>query len=323
MTPPPAPGTSVLTFVRDGRLAELSGGGERCLHEIGPGEMGRPAWSPDGTRVLLNPSRMLDANNGVSDTGFFPENDKARWSMPTGKSIIAPAVKDGSLIKRLAGNASSRSDITFLMPTEAVAYHPAGKHIIASGFGPQGAGLYLASNLGKDPRLIAQLTDEQTHITEIVAPPAGNEVVFVHDHGSFSHVHRLSLPDLALTDLLLIDGDVSHLVVMGDGAVAVRSGSCAEPGGTVIVHLGPDTPDVDLASVMPGQSLVAVGELDGQLVVEARPQGCTGPASVALVDLGNPAAFMVAAVNVDSAAVRGTTPTVGELPGEVDAQAPG
>lgn len=314
---------AALTYVKDGKLFEVSEGVDQCLHALAPWQVGRPVWAPDGTRVMLNPSQMLDSAGFVSDTGYLAENGGARWSMPTGKSIIAPSVRNGSLLKRLAGNVGSRQDISFLMPTESVAYHPAGKHIFASGIGPEGAGLYIASNTGLNPRMIASLTDPATHITEIVAPPAGDNVVFIHDHGGMAHVHRLTLPDLTLFDLVTVETDLSHLVVMADNSVAVRTGSCDGPGGSVLVAR-PDGSTVDLSQTLPGQSLIPVGELSGHLLVEARAQGgCAGPADIVVIDPANPTDHTVVRTGVDFGAVRTSTPTVGELPGEIDAQAPG
>ncbi len=322
MTPVPPAGS--LTIVRDGQVLELDGGVERCLHRIGPDEAGRPVWSPDGTRLLLNPARMLAADGTVADTGYLTANAGVHWSMPTGKSLIAPAVKDGRLLKRLAGNAASRLDITFAEPTDAVAYHPAGTHIFASGVGPQGPGLYLATNIGRSPRLLAALQDPASRITEIAAPVDGASVVFVHDHGDLSHLHRLSLPDLTLTDAVTTPSKLSHVVLLASGDVAVRQGDCAGPGTTVVSRVDGST--LDLAGVLPSTSVLPVGELGGLLVVEVRDPavGCAGPASVALVDLNTePPTTSTVAELVDAAAVRAPTPAVGELPGDINSQAPG
>ncbi len=368
MTPAPAVNATSITFVSGGALRELTAdqATAACLHALAadevvlddPGAEPRaPLWAPDGTRVLLTSARMLDANNVVHDTGYFPENRKVAWSMPTGTSLIAPAVRDGSLIKRVAGNAGSRLDVTFVTPTEAAAYHPAGKHIFASGDGPEGPGLYIASNIGKQPKMIAQLTEADGKITEIAAQLSGDWVAFIHDHGTYRHVHRLHLPDLALSDVIVTDAPLSKLTMSSGGRLAMRAGSCdatdtASTGGhtTTVVAGEPTTANTagntagtasggDDANTganassatttldkgpLAGLSTAPVGWVDDtHLLVAARAAGCTGAQDGYVVDVTNPTDVRPVLVGVDAIAVRGHVGEVGELPGEIEAQAPG
>ena len=321
LTGPPPAGSGTVTYVRDGRLWELGGQGEVCLHKLRDSEAGQPLWSPDGKRVLLNPSIMLN-DTGVHNTGYVAENNGVSWSMPTGKSLIAPAVKDGKLLKRNAGDPGSRKDITFALPTVAAAYHPAGMHIFASGNGPEGAGLYIASNLGTSPRMIAQLNDPSTRIVEIAAPLSGDAVMFIHDHGNgLFHLHRLSLPDLDLTDVLTEQQPVAKLRLGPTGAFAVRLGDCS---GKTVTRVGAGTDATLDQGPLAGTSNEPIGWLDDHtVVVGVRDSGCSGPLDVYTVDVGNPAGAIRVAQGVDAAAVRMKVGKVGQLPGDIEAQAPG
>ena len=104
-------------------------------------------------------------------------NTRVSWSYPTGKALIAPAVADNHLLWRTAGQPETRTDISFLERPTSLAYHPAGRNIFAAGQAADGtAGLFIAGNRGENPRLIAQLDQPTTVITEIAADPSGSRV---------------------------------------------------------------------------------------------------------------------------------------------------
>lgn len=321
LTAAPAAGSSTVTFVKDGRLFEVTTDGLTvCLKQLDAGEDGIPLWGPGGDKVLLNPSVLFDAK-GARPTGFVAGNSGVRWSMATGKSLIAPAVKDGKLLKRLAGKADSRQDISFLTAHDATAYHPGGMHIFASGPGPEGNGLYIASNLGKDPRMIAQILEPTTKIIEIAAANDGKGVVFVHDHGSFRHVHRLQLPDLELTDLIETPAVISGLALSPGGRVAYTAGECGnstaqlvtDPGSTVDLNQGP----------LAGKPTFVVGWIDDAHLLVGSGSKCSGPVDGFVVAADQPAFVEPVALGVDHLAVRTAVGQVGQLPGEIVAQAPG
>ena len=138
------------------------------LDNVGPFQ-----WSPAGDRVLLNSVTVFDGTQALP-SGYFSTNTRVTWSYPTGKALIAPAVADNHLLWRTAGQPETRTDISFLERTDIARYHPAGRNIFAAGQAADGtAGLFVAGNRGENPRLIAQLDQPTTVITEIAPDPSG------------------------------------------------------------------------------------------------------------------------------------------------------
>ncbi|MEP7047787.1 MAG: hypothetical protein ABI949_13955, partial [Ilumatobacteraceae bacterium] len=171
---PPGP-TPEVTFEIGTRLYSVSPGGATtgCLTELTRDNVGPIRWSPTGDRVLLNSVTVFDGTQALP-SGYLSSNTRVTWSYPTGKALIAPAVADDHLLWRTAGKPETRTDISFLERTDVAAYHPAGKNIFAAGQASDGtAGLFIAGNRGQNPRIIAQLDQPATVITEIDPDPSG------------------------------------------------------------------------------------------------------------------------------------------------------
>lgn len=319
----PVPDAASITFVVQDRLWELSGDGSTatCIAALDGAPAANLRWSPGADAVLLGSNQVLDAA-GRRDTGYLATNTELRWSYPTGKALIAPAVKDGALLWRSAADAGSRLDISFLADTTVATYHPAGKNVFAAGVDPNGvAGLFVASNRGENARVIALLDDPATSITEIAADANGSLVYFTHDHGSFSHVHQVELPSLVITDVAKIDGPVDQLTISSEpqSGVAIRAGDCASATRTVAFRYG-DTFEVGADTPLAGLSTAPIGWIDAdRLVVAARIAGCDGPADLWIASLDGSATLI--AGGVDNAAVRAAVTTFGELPEDLNADA--
>jgi len=201
-------------------------------------------------------------------------------------------------------------------------YHPAGRNIFAAGRAADGtAGLFIAGNRGENPRLIAQLDQPSTVITEIAPDPSGSRVFFIHDHGNGTfHVHALDLPALTLTDVAQVTEPVAKLTVgtTPSASIAWRIGECsgltrtqvAGPGGVV-----------DQPAAFVALSTEPVGWLDTQqLVVSARAGGCTGPSDLWIWNVATAAATPLVS-GVDNAAVRAVLTSFGELPNDINSTA--
>jgi hypothetical protein len=318
-------GAAEVTFEVGSRLYSVTPGGAptSCLTELTLDNVGPLRWSPAGDRVLLNSVTVFDGSQALP-TGYLSTNTGVTWSYPTGKALIAPAVADQHLLWRTAGQPGTRTDISFLDRTDVAAYHPAGKNIFAAGQAGDGiAGLYLASNRGANPRLIAQLDQPGTVISEIAPDPSGTRVYFMHDHrnGSF-HIHALDFPGLILTDVVQAAEPVAKLTVgtTGAGAVAWRIGECAGLTRTQITGAAGAT---DQPAAFATLSTEPVGWLDPQqLVLSVRTTGCSGPSDLWIWNVATSAATPL--VNgVDNVAIRSVLTSFGELPGDINSAAPG
>lgn len=317
---------SEVTFEVGTRLYGVSpgnGGTTSCLTELTLDNVGPFRWSPVGDRVLLNSVTVFDGTQALP-TGYLSTNTRVMWSYPTGKALIAPAVADNHLLWRTAGEPDTRTDISFLERTDVAAYHPAGKNIFAAGQASDGtAGLFVAGNRGENPRLIAQLDEPNTLITEIGPDPSGSRVYFVHDHrnGTF-HVHALDLPALALTDVIQVIEPVAKLTVgaTANTAIAWRLGDCSGLTRTQIANSGAV---VDQPAVFAALSTEPIGWLDAQqLVLSARSQGCTGPSDLWIWNIATSSATPLVS-GVDATAIRSVLPSFGELPDDINSQAAG
>jgi hypothetical protein len=257
----------------------------------------------------------------VRATGFDAADTGVSWSYPTGKALIAPDQADGGLTWHNSRNGNDQLDVSFLARTDVAVYHPAGKHIIAAGVGLDGVpGLYLASNRGANARPLVTLEDPSTSITEIAVDPEGCFLSFVHDHGDVYHLHQLLLQGLSLinetTSTAPIGGLTQGVVVMDlawregdcDGVVQTKSYSgsgflVAEPG-------------------VVGRSVSPVGWLDSNnLVVAVRDRGCDGPAEVWVASPDGSGHQVLP--TVEAVSVRTVLGFWGELPDDINAQAPG
>ena len=315
-----------VTFVAGSKLYGVrpDGTGGRCLTELSEVPSGAVQWGPQGDRVLLGPSTVLDAS-GTRASGFFADNPAVRWSRPTGSALIAPRQNDGQLIWRESSDAAERLDISFLARTDSAVYHPAGRDILAAGVDAGGVyGVFLAGNRGEDARPVATVADATTFVHDLAFDAGGTHAYFVHDHPSEYHVHDLAFPDLALTDLVVSPEPVGRLVVDGVASIAWRQGDCAGRTSTVVwsPDSGPSRP-VGAGSLLEIMSTEPVGWVGGgSLAVMARERGCDGPGDLWIVPAGSdPPVLVVSAI--EQAAVRAVSATPVDLPGGINNQAPG
>jgi hypothetical protein len=314
-----------ITFVVGSKLYGVrpDGTGARCLASAG-GEAGVIQWGPRGDRVLLGPAMVLDAT-GRRASGFFPDNPGVRWSQPTGTALIAPSLADDRLIWRRSTDAQDRLDISFLDRTDSAVYHPAGKNILSVGVAQGGMyGVFLASNRGKNPRPVATVADPATTVHDLAFDTGGTHAFFLHDHAGEFHLHDLSFPDLTLSDLVTSPLPLSGLVVDDATSIAWRSGACTGttttavwvPESATAVQIGVGSPRARL-------STEPVGWLDGgRLVVMARPSGCDGPGDLWIATASDSPPVLIA-TGVERAAIRKMAATPADLPGDINAQAPG
>ncbi len=320
---PPNPASAVTFEVGTRLYSVVPGNAATCLTELTLDNVGPIQWSPTGDRVLLNSVTVFDGTQALP-SGYFSSNTRVRWSYPTGKALIAPAVADNHLLWRTAGQPETRTDISFLERTDLAAYHPAGRNIFAAGQASDGrAGLFIASNRGENPQLIAQLDQPSTVITEIAPDTSGSRVYFVHDHrnGTF-HVHALDLPALVLTDVIQATEPVAKLTVgtTANSAIAWRLGDCSALTRTQIASAGVVA---DQPAAFAALSTEPVGWLDPQqLVLSVRPTGCAGPSDLWVYNIVSLAASPLV-TGVDNAAIRSVLTSFGELPGDISNTAPG
>ena len=321
---PPTPAAEV-TFEIATRLYSVNPGNGTtgCLSELALENVGPFQWSPAGDRVLLNSVTVFDGSQALP-SGYFSTNTRVTWSYPTGTALIAPALADNHLLWRTAGQPETRTDISFLERTDIAAYHPAGRNILAAGQASDGtAGLFVAGNRGENPRLIAQLDQPTTAITEIEPDPSGSRVYFVHDHrnGTF-HVHALDLPELTLTDVTQAIEPIGKLTVgtTPNAPIAWRLGACT---GLTRTQQFNSVAVVDQPAAFAALSTEPLGWLDSQqMVLSVRATGCSGPSDLWIWNIVSSAATPLV-TGVDAAAIRSVLTTFGELPGDINNAAPG
>ena len=321
----PPPPSSEVTFEVGTRLYTVNpaNGTTSCLSELTLDDAGPLRWSPAGDRVLLNSVTVFDGSKALP-SGYLSTNNRVSWSYPTGKALIAPAVADSHLLWRTAGQPQTRTDISFLARTDVAAYHPAGRNIFAAGQAADGTeGLFVASNRGQNPRLLAHLDEPNTAITEIGADPSGSRVYFIHDHknGTF-HVHAIDLPGLTITDVAQVAEPVAKLTInfVAGAALAVRVGDCAGLTRTQVFNAGAS---IDQLAAFAAISTEPIGWLDAQqIVLSTRPSGCSGPSDLWIWNIATSAATPLVG-NVDAVAIRSVLTSFGELPGDINSAAPG
>mgnify|MGYP000851218758 CR=1 FL=1 len=275
--------------------------------------------------MLLGGATVAD-DTGQRESGFFPQNTQVVWSAPTGKSLIAPSVNDGGLVKRSSTDPAQRLDVSFLADTTAAGYHPAGRAIVAAGVDDNGTGgVFLASNVGKDPKVLALYDQQESAVDEVAFDESGSHLFFLHHHADGTeHVHQLGLPDLGLTTLYEAPGrKVGRLAVSSvDEQTAAWQIGAGSDGASVSTAIAGVIGSVDIG--VPGATLEPIGWLPGhRLVVVQRPAGNPdGVGSVWIWNADNASATKL----VDGAgrvAVRVVRGPYQELPDQIAEQAPG
>jgi hypothetical protein len=297
-----------LTFIVAERLYGVApeGTAARCLSTINGSERGPVRWSARGERALLNSATTFDAD-GRRDIGYLPENLRVRWVHPTASALIAPTASNRTLVRREAANAQ-RSEVTFLAQTEVAISHPAGGSLIAAGTAFDGTrGIYVASDLGANPRPIVRVDDADISVTELAMDADGASLLFVTGDTSSFSLRRVTFPELAIAALTTEQSPIAELVTGPvTGAAAWRVGLCNSVTDVrVLDDRVADPIDVGDGTPIATLSLSPLGWLDvNRLVVAARPLGCDGPADVWIWNrLDNAATLVVKAVDFPSVRV--------------------
>jgi hypothetical protein len=253
----------------------------RCALEIEtPSDV---EWGPEANRLHFGDLRRSDGNRLVS---IDDTSESVAWSRPTGTSVVY--VSEGRLMKVNAFG-SEPFDISFLVDHDEVVYHPAGTHIAVAGTADDGTyGLWLATNVGEEPQLLA-IGEDARRIFSLSFAHDGTTLYYAAEHDDRYDVHslRLALQDeegrTREAELGTLDsaptemGDVVASEFIGEW-IAYSVGSCEEKKTTRISRGGSVT---ELGGDLAGRSTEPVGWLPGGgLVVLAREAGCEGPGTL-------------------------------------------
>jgi hypothetical protein len=234
-------------------------------------------WGPEGDRLHFGDLRRFDGHEMFS---IEADPESVAWSRPTGKSVVY--VVDGRLMKADAFG-SEPSDISFLSEHDEVVYHPAGTHVAVTGTAEDGTyGLWLATNLGEDPQLLA-IGEDARRIFSLEFAHDGKTMYYAAEHDDHYDVHSLRLAvqddegeirDAELGTLDSATTEMGDVVVSEfDERVAYTVGTCEE-NKTTRVWNGSVT---ELGGELANLSTEPVGWLpDGELMVIARRAGCEG-----------------------------------------------
>lgn len=270
------------TFVTDGKLfsAKVDGTELRCLADVGDVEAGATfEWARTGTKALLA-DRLVDGARATAIAGLTGR--AVEISDPTGRSVLS-ITDTGRLLKMEPGGAPV--DISFLATTTEAVYHPAGRHIAASGKAADGStAIWIARSDGTDAK--PAVPDETAETFSSLGWTSGGLLTFVADHGNEAHVHLFDVEKglSALPD----DRREPQLVVPSayePNKVAVTDGPCGRQTIRVATWAKGASPataqHVSLGAVLGKLPTEPVGWLaDGTLLLIVRSSGCTGPGSL-------------------------------------------
>jgi hypothetical protein len=286
-----------VTFTALGRVyaAAPDGSNLRCIAQDRPGAL---QWGPAADRVLLGGLQTV-LSTGI---GHAPTTESVRspvMSHPTGKSIVYIS-SDGRLMKTSATGGAPK-DISFLKRHDDVVYHHAGTHIAVAGDNGTESGVFLATNLGRNARIIAQ-GQGATRVHSLAY--RGETLYFVGEHGDHFDVHSLRGDAI---DTRYSGREPVDFVTTGPWSpgIAWRQGMCDTSmrtrvlldGGEPVGGLGGD---LDTAFTRP-----AGWTRDGRLLVLARRVGCGGSHDLYL---WSPQKTTLLVRNVEAAAVRSVAP---------------
>lgn len=199
--PPGCSGTDTLrrrdgiTFIKNGRLfaTDHSGSSTTCVARQAHIAV---AWGPVGDRFFVDGRRGRRIMfSGARRKGQTIPGDvhSVTWSHPTGKSLIYIS-HDWKQLLKVPATGGEVQDISFLDSHIAVAYHPAGTHIAVAGERDGEHGIYLATNTGNDPQLLAQ-GEGAWQIDRIAFDGTGEWLYFTASHKKprERHIHALHL----------------------------------------------------------------------------------------------------------------------------------
>lgn len=270
---------SQVTFVLSGELfvARRNGHVARCVLEV-PAPLDVD-WGPKGDRVLFGDLRRYEGDGVVSLDDMA---ESVAWSRPTGRAIVY--VSEGRLMK-VDAFGDQPVDISFLADHDEVVYHPAGTHVAVTGTSEDGTyGLWLATNVGEEPQLLA-IGEDALRIFALSFAHDGTTMYYAAEHEDHYDVHslRLALRDaegaIRDADLGTLDSATTEMadVVVSEFVadnVAYTVGSCEE-GKTTRVWVDGDV--TELEGELAGLSTEPLGWMpNGELLVLARGSGCEG-----------------------------------------------
>lgn len=297
-----SPAAAEVTFAAGGRVyaSAADGSGVRCILETAEGEA--LEWGATGDRLLAGGLVVVAATSGRVESGA----ESVEWSRPTGRSIVYAADGGRRLAKRPAAGGAPL-DLSFLARHDEVVYHPAGTHVAVVGLDSSDQyGVFLASNTGKDPQLLA-LGENARKLTSPAFSHDGATLYFAADHGSRWDLHAAPVAGGEL-ETIYSGPDPLALVTPSefstDRLLAFREGSC-EGRTETIVRRGPR--EERLGAALGGRSTEPAGWLpDGRLAVLARSEGCGGRAELWIWSSPDAATLLVR--DVSKAAVRTALP---------------
>lgn len=232
-------------------------------------------WGPLADRLRVG----TDVYGTGREAQSFGDGVELEWTAPTGTKVVVIA---GNALTKVALDGGGEENIKFLDMTNAVAYHPAGTHLLAVGTDAFGQyGLWFASNDGVNYVLMA--FDEDA---EIFDPTWSwlNEPLFVAGHGDGHwHIHRVELVDgnfegpivFESTDPIdLLMASPYDPVMLGYRLNGEQGESCVE-GSTAAVT------GVDLPSPLDRFTSAPIGWLSAErLLILAYPDGCDSHAEL-------------------------------------------
>ena len=312
-----------ITFIRDDRLwaVSASGKGERCLADLSTSNALRSppfvSWNGPADRVIVG-DRALSRDLGETPSLTGQPFAAPLWSRPNGTSVVY-ITRSGRLMKRSSFGGRA-TDISFLSRHDDVTYHPAGEHIATTGLAEDGSyGLYLATNVGTEPKLLAR-GEQARFIVDLAFAQDGVALYYSARHGPRNwHLHRLNIGEEATLETLDKNDfgfDVAVSQVEEFGPYAWSSvGDCAA-GETDRLHVVGAR--IKVPSELEETSLQPIGWLPKQrLVVTSGPVSCsTATPSVIYVLAPNRAPVLIAQGVGITAAVRATLPPPPPPPGE-------
>jgi hypothetical protein len=246
--------------------------------------------------------------DGVVSLGHPVES--ISWSRPTGRAIVY--VSEGRLLK-VDAFGDKPQDISFLSEHDEVVYHPAGTHIAVTGTADDGTyGLWLATNVGKEPQLLA-IGEDALRIFSLSFAHDGTTMYYAAEHEDRYDVHALRLAlqdeegrtrDAELTTLDSAAAEMGDVVAsaFAAGTIAYSVGSCDE-GKKIRIWDGSVT---ELGGELARLSTEPVGWLPGgELVVFARPSGCEGDGTLYTWEAGEASPLIE---GVSAAGIRAVLP---------------
>lgn len=229
-------------------------------------------WGPMGDRIRVG-TELISGSAQLSIAAVT----SYVWTGPTGTKLVSI---DPDVVSKTDITTGSVEDITFLDTTDAVAYHPAGTHLLAIGTDFEGQyGLWLATNTGTDPLLIA--FDEGA----VLAAPAWSwlgEPLFTARHfdGTW-HIHRIELTEEgALEGPIVVESDQSIDMLMparyDPVMLAYRLGGV--PGEVCVDDARVNVNNAELPEPIESLTSTPVGWLSAErLLLMTYPDGCGAP----------------------------------------------